>query len=195
MKSRTLNNNHRDTICGSIVSDTFKADDKKIKEAEGDLAMECYNALYTQAERDTLKRLGKGWFDSRSGLQVRFGAKMESVAFQQHGVRRVKDVHSGYGTQLSLDATDPLADKLTKFFEEKSDHGYATCEFRGKVMAQLNSVRTTKQLLAAWPEVETWLPTALVTEHAPAPMIQVTEINKVICDKLGPKGGTCGDGK
>lgn len=195
MKSKPLNQNHRDTICSSIMSDTFAADNKRIWETEGDLAMECYKRLYTQSERDTLKRLGKGWFGTQGSLNVQAGPERMSVYFRHHGSQFVKSIHDCWTCHLALEATDPLAQALLKFDNEETDHKQAKRLLESKILAQLNSCRTTKQLLAAWPEVEIWLPTDLTTEHAPAPMVQVVEINKIICDKLGPKGGTCTDGK
>jgi len=191
MKSRPLSKTIREATCRALVKDMFAKDFEAWKVEQHRLALKLYNKLYSRKEREALATLGEGWFGKKKSFRVAFGGDVQDMSLEH--LLYFKDAHSSsrYQPLLAFKATDLFSEILVKHWDRYQTLTQDRRKFRNEVMAQLESVRTTKQLFEVWPEVIKWVPDGVATTGNSLPAVQVDDINKQICDKLGTKSGAC----
>src|SRR4030042_1499076 len=151
MKSRQLTNNHRDHILSNVVQAVFADETAALKEEEHKLGMELYNHVYSRKELELVAQLPASWFCTRKSLTVKVGEA--TMQFRTEKCLPVKSEHErSWHTMFYFEATDKFGERLSRFDDKRSNAKSAKKVFENEVKALLHSVRTTKQLLEAWPE-------------------------------------------
>lgn len=120
--------------------------------------------------------LPRGWLPTTTTIYVAVGERRYVVKLAEY-LPVPWSAHAGRN-HMTLRATDPLAQRLARHEEQRIARNDARLHLRQQIWGTLRKAYTTRQLLAAWPEVEPFLPAAsgrpVVAAAAP------TTINKTL---------------
>lgn len=169
-----LNNDHRTVISKALIEHRFNKAEAELREREQDLAHKLYFEAYSEEERKQMSALPKGFLPTSDRIHVRIAGEHTQLELPCDWPRPYDSLHR---CQLVLDADNPLATEWLKLRGDKQDLTQQIKEARARIEGVLRSVRTTKQLLEAWPEVGPYLP-AQVPSQLPA--IRTEALNRML---------------
>ena len=178
-----LTNDLRDIICRKAVSHAFDPKKEALTQVEHGLAKEAYEAVFSDADRKAVAKVGKDWvrFDSClkfnvGGLTITLNAAGEGfpVPYRINGYR-------GYSCNiLGTVEFGELADRIQKHANDLEAYEAERTKAAKQLSAMLSKINTIKKLREVWPEGAQFYSKYEVESVAALPAIRVDEINSML---------------
>lgn len=164
------------------------------------ISADMYDLVYPRETRAKMEALPEGWLPKVDHLQVQYGTGNTYCYFAQQRIRVARDGwHVNYGSEenpaptvhrvvlarhrtgtvLALEATHPMAERLTAHKSEQADIGAGIIDLASATMRTMNQFSTVASLVKAWPEIEPFVSKYLAAPervYLPAPLLR--DLNK-----------------
>lgn len=181
MKSITLNKKIRDDILDSIM-DQWRKDNPAPNaiEAQHFFAEWLWNRHYGKFV-DVLEKLPEDMLYQSDTLKYQYQGKVNAVRLKEKRPSKAYNYYSPPVLEVFDVGKEPR--QLKKYLEvqeKNADWSKAYCSLESECKTILSSVRTTKQLLEIWPQVEPFFPAYLAdpSQGVALPALPISRLNE-----------------
>ena len=151
-----LNNEIREQILRALLKKYDEEQGPAGKREDHALGQVVWRRLLGVRGLRLLTGLPRGWLPTTTAIYVAVGDR-RYVAELPEPLPVPWSAHTARN-HMTLRATDPLAQRLVRHEQQRIARNEARSHLRQQIWGTLRKAYTTRQLMAAWPEVEPFLP-------------------------------------
>lgn len=183
MTSTRLTKTIREQILDAVMKHGFDARKEAMKEMHFKLGEAIYNDLFPAKVREQMAALPKGFLHTSESVLVAFSGEVYRASFREH--KPISYLRRDWEAMKAYDCTHTLSKQHDKVIAAQKALNKERDEAKSMAESLLNSAYSTKQLIAAWPEVEQFVRPYIDAAPCTALAIPVQKLNKAL--SLPPK--------
>lgn len=169
----------RYAIANAITAHKFIPLEKEAEAKRFELAEKVYDHIYSKADKEWMASAPKGALELRNYLNIRVAGQWHQVEFKTG--KPIFHKHADYDRYYSFSAGDELGEAVAaaakRTLREECKDAY------NKVVAALSAFRNFEDVLAGWPEVETFVKAQMQAKAVMVPglpAIKLADLNAAL---------------
>lgn len=142
----------KEAIINRAVKDVFEKKFQRLKEQEYKLSLEAYDSLYSQEEKDLIKKLPDRWLHHCTTLGLGYvDGSYRNLQFK-NAVKVTYDIYNSSSSSIKDKLSSALNSKLTNLYDKKAALEGKERLLLKKLSALVMPITTDNKLVEVWPE-------------------------------------------